>query len=47
MSASQRVLVGIGFAKGIGRCWPCKVLIGDGFLGAYEMISDVMKLHCL
>ncbi len=47
MSASQRVLVGVGFAKGTGRCRLCKVLVGDGLSGAHEMILDVMKLHCL
>ncbi len=39
MSASQRVLVGVGFAKGTGRCRPCKVLIGDDFSGAHGVIS--------
>ncbi len=35
MSASQRVLVGVGFAKGIGRCQPCKVLVDDDLSGAH------------
>ncbi len=49
MSASQRVLVDIGFAKGTGRCRPCKVLVGDGISGALEIayamrVVQVMKI---
>ncbi len=47
MSALQKVLVGVGFAKNTGRRRPCKVLIGDGLSGVHEIISNVMKLHCL
>ncbi len=39
MSASQRVLVGVGFAKGTGRCRPCKVLVGDDLSGAHGVTS--------
>ncbi len=39
MSASQRVLVGVGFAKGTGKCWPCKILVGDDFSGAHGVTS--------
>ncbi len=39
MSASQGVLVGVGFAKGTGRCRPFKVLVGDGLSGAHGVIS--------
>ncbi len=35
MLASQKVLVGVGFAKGTGRCRPCKVLVGDDLSGAH------------
>ncbi len=44
MSASQRVLVGVGFAKGTSRCRPCKVLVGDGLSGAHGVIS-LLKAH--
>ncbi len=37
MSVSQRVLVGVDFAKGIGRCRPCKVLVGDDLSGAHRV----------
>ncbi len=39
MSASQRVLVGVGFAKGTGRCRPCKILVGDDLSGAHRVTS--------
>ncbi len=39
MSASQRVLVGVGFAKGTGKCRPCKVLVGDDLSGAHGVTS--------
>ncbi len=39
MLASQRVLVGVGFAKDTGRCQPCKVLVGDGLSGAHGVTS--------
>ncbi len=39
MSALQRVLVGVGFAKGTSRCRPCKVLVGDGLSGAHGVTS--------
>ncbi len=50
MSALQRVLVGvgltkkvlvdIGFAKGIGRCWPSKrVLVDGGLASASEVFT--------
>ncbi len=42
MLASQRVLEGVSFAKGTGRCRPCKVLVGDGLSGAISV-----KLHHL
>ncbi len=44
MSASQRVLVGIGFAKGTGRYRPCKVLVGDG-LSAVHGVTSSPKAH--
>ncbi len=39
MSALQRILVGVGFAKGTGKCRPCKVLVGDDFSGAHRVTS--------
>ncbi len=39
MSALQRVLVSIGFAKSTGRYQPCKVLVDDGLSGAHGVTS--------
>ncbi len=37
MSASQKILVGVGFTKGTGRCRPCKVLVVNGLSGAHRV----------
>ncbi len=39
MSALQRVLVDVGFAKSTGRCQPCKVLVGWPFKSAWSYIA--------
>ncbi len=39
MSASQKVLVGVGFAKDTGRCRLYKVLVGDGLSEAHGVTS--------
>ncbi len=44
MSASQRVLVGVDFAKGTGRYRSCKILVGDGLSSAHGVISP-LKAH--
>ncbi len=44
MLVSQRVLVGVSFAKGTGRCRLCKVLVSDGLSGAH-IVTSPPKAH--
>ncbi len=44
MSALQRVVIGVGFAKGTGGCRSCKVLV-DGDLSGAHGVASPPKVH--